>query len=115
MSSISKHDTDRFKASHRGESFTVVDTLDLGEALSHQSCLVANDYPICILLVLEDPLGPNDIVALLWSFNQSPHFVALEVVEFFMHGLQPISVFKRLIYLLRFQMRDKSMVSAKLS
>ena len=88
MSSISKHDTNRFKTSNGSESFTVVDTFDLGKTLSHQPCLVADDYPIFILLVLEDPLGSNDIAAILWPLNQSPHFVVLEVVEFFMHGIK---------------------------
>ena len=75
-----KHE-DRFKMRNGGKSFTLVDTLDLGIALCHQSCLVANDNPICILLILEDPFGSNDIGILLLSWHQTPHFVALEVVH----------------------------------
>jgi hypothetical protein len=45
-------DEQREKMSHQNQ-------FDLGETLSHQSCLVANDNAISILLVLEDPLGPQ--------------------------------------------------------
>ena len=99
-----------FKASNGSKGFTVVNTLDLGVALCYQSCLVANDVPMVILLVLEDPLGPNDIVVPGWSWHQSPHLVVLEVVEFFMHGIEPIRVFERLIDLLGFNTRDKRMM-----
>ena len=60
-----------------------------------------------ILLVLEYPLGSNDIVFPRWPWHQSPHLVVLEVVEFFMHGIEPIRVFERLIDLLGFNTRDK--------
>jgi hypothetical protein len=47
------------------------------------------------------------------SFYSSPNFVALEVVEFLMHGIKPIRILKRLINFLRFYTRDKSMMRAK--
>ena len=111
MRSIGKQQTNRFKASNGGKGFTVVDTLDLGVALSHQTRLVADDNAMSILLVLKDPLGSNDIMVLLWPWHQTPHFVALEVMEFFMHGIKPIRVFERLIDLLRFNTGDKSLMS----
>src|SRR6187399_640297 len=111
MGSIGKQQTNGFKMSNGGKGFTVVDTLDLGVALSHQTCLVADDNAMGILLVLKDPFGSNDIMVLLWSWHQTPHFVALEVIEFFMHGIEPVRVFERLIDLLRFNKRDKSLMS----
>src|SRR6187399_1566373 len=108
MRSIGKQQTNRFKVSNGGKGFTVVDTLDLGVALSHQTSLVVNDNVVSILLVLKDPLGANDIMVLLWPWHQTPHFVALEVMEFFMHGIKPIRVFECLIYLPRFNTGDKS-------
>jgi hypothetical protein len=53
---ICNQDIERFRKSNESESFTVVDIVDLGKALSHQSCLNVEDDPICILFVLEDPL-----------------------------------------------------------
>jgi hypothetical protein len=29
---------------------------------------------------------------LLWSFNQRPQFIALEVVQFFLYGHHPIQI-----------------------
>src|SRR6266496_320558 len=87
MRSISNQQTNGFKASNGSKGFTVVDTLDLGVALCYQMSLVANDNPMSILLVLEYPLGPNDIMIPRWPWHQSPHLVMLEVVEFFMHGV----------------------------
>ena len=83
----------RFNASDEGKGFTVVDTLDLGVALCHQTSLVANDSYMSILLVFEYPLGPNDIMVPRWPWHQYPHLVVLEVVEFFMHGIEPIQIF----------------------
>ena len=60
-----------------------------------------------ILLVLEYPLGSNDIVVPRWPWHESPHIVALEGVEFFMHGIEPIRIFEHLIDLLGFNTRDK--------
>src|ERR1041384_8645300 len=61
MRSISKSYTNGLKASHGGKSFTVVKTFDLGKTLCHQPCLVPYDNTMTILLVLEYPLGPNNI------------------------------------------------------
>src|SRR3954464_3707337 len=94
MRSISNQQMNGFKASNGSKGFTVVDTLDLGVALCHQSCLVVNDGPMRILLVLEYPLGSNDIEVPRWPWHQSPHLVVLEVVQFFMHGMKPIRIFE---------------------
>ena len=111
MRSISNQQMNRFKASNGSKGFTVVDTLDLGVALSYQTSLVANDDPMSILLVLENLFGSNDIMVLLGPWHQSPHLVALEVVEFFMHGIKPIRILERLIDLLGFNTRDKRVMS----
>ena len=87
MRSICNQHANGFKTSNGSKGFTVVDTLDLGVALCYQTSLVANDNPMGILLVLEYPLGSNDIVVPRWPWHQSPHLVVLEVVEFFMHGI----------------------------
>ena len=107
MRSISNQHANGFKASNRSKCFTVVDTLDLGVALCYQTSLVANDNSMGILLVFEYPLGSNDIMVPCWPWHQSPHLVVLEVVEFFMHGIEPIRIFERLIDLLGFNTRDK--------
>src|SRR5215216_4149659 len=62
MRSISNQQTNRFKASNGSKGFTVVNTLNLGVALCYQMSLVANDDPMNILLVLEYPLGSNNIM-----------------------------------------------------
>jgi hypothetical protein len=41
-----------------------------------------------VLLIAEYPFGIHNI--LLWSFNQRSHFIALEVVQFFLHSHHPI-------------------------
>src|SRR6187399_1763641 len=61
MGSIGKQQTNGFKMSNGGKGFTIVDTLDLGVALSHQTRLVADDNAMSILLVLKDPLGSNTL------------------------------------------------------
>ena len=99
MCSIGKQDTNRFKASNRSKGFTIVNTLNLGVTLSYQARLVADDVSLCILLVLEYPLGPYDIKIILWFFHQSLHLVALKVAKFFMHGFYPIIIFKSFINL----------------
>src|SRR5664279_5919088 len=99
--------------SYGGKGFTEIHTFDLGKSLCHQPCLVANDNPIRILLVLKYPLGANDSLAIFWPRHQLPNFIALEVVEFFMNGLEPILIFKRFIYFLGLDEGDKGMVGTK--
>src|SRR3989337_3126594 len=106
MRSISNQQMNRFKASNGSKGFSVVDALDLGVALCHQTSLVANDNPVSILLVLEYPFGSNNIMVLLWPWHQSPHLVVLKVVEFFMHGIKPIRILQHLIDLLWFNTRN---------
>ena len=110
MVGICKQYANGFKTSNGSKGFTVVDTLDLGVALCYQTSLVANDNPMGILLVLKYPLGSNDIVVPDRSWHQSPHFVALEVVEFFMHGIEPIRIFECLIDLVGFDTRGKGVM-----
>ena len=107
MGGISNQQTNGFKAGNGSKGFTVVDTLNLGVALCYQMSLVANDNSMSILLVLEYPLGSNDIMVPRWPWHQSLHLVMLEVVEFFVHGIKPIRIFERLIDLLGFNTRDK--------
>src|ERR1041385_1135504 len=115
MRGISKSNTNGLKTSHGGKSFTKVNTFDLGKTLSHQPCLVPDDNTKCILLVLENPLGPNNIMITFGSLHYCPHLVALEVIEFIMHGLKPIRIFKRLTYLLGFNTRNKCIMGTKVS
>ena len=107
MRSICNQHANGFKASNGSKGFTVVDTLDMGVALCYQMSLVANDNPMSILLVLEYPLGSNDIMVPRWPWHQSLHLVVLKVFEFVMHGIKPIRIFERLIDLLGFNTRDK--------
>ena len=96
----------RNKARLVAPDFTQVEGFDFGETFVPVSRLES----IRILLVLEDPLCSNDVVVPRWPWHQSPNFVVLEVVEFFMHGIEPIRVFERLIDLLGFNTRDKRMM-----
>jgi hypothetical protein len=64
MSGICKKDTDGLKASHRSIGFTKVNSFNLRETLSYQSCLVSHKNFMLILLVLEYPLCANNIAAL---------------------------------------------------
>jgi hypothetical protein len=81
--------------------------------LSNQASLVPHNNPIGILFVLEHPLGSDDVAAILELLHQRPNFVALEVVEFFLHSFYPIRVFKCLKHLLRFHTRDEGMMDTK--
>ena len=94
---IGKQDANRFKTSNGGKGFTEIDTFDLRKPLGHQSCLFVNENAIFVLLVLEHPLGANNILAILGSSNKRSNLVALEVVEFIMHGLKPILIFEGFI------------------
>jgi hypothetical protein len=68
-SGICKQPVNGFEAGYGSKSLTVVNTFLLRVALSHQYRLVENDYSVCILLVLEDPLGPDDVDVLVgWPF-----------------------------------------------
>jgi hypothetical protein len=49
-----------------------------------------NNNFMLILLVAEYPFGTYNI--LLWSFNQRPHFITLEVVQFLLHSHHPIRI-----------------------
>ena len=71
MGSIGNKQTNEFKASNGSKCFTVVDTLDLGVALFYQTSLIVNGNPMSILLVLEYPLGSNNIMVLLWPWIYS--------------------------------------------
>jgi hypothetical protein len=51
--------------------------------------------------------------AILGLLHQCPNFVALEVVEFFVHSFYPIWVFKCLKHLLRFHTKDEAMMDTK--
>ena len=66
-----------------------------------------------ILLVLEDPLCSNDIMMLFGSLHKGPYFVAGEVVEFFMHGINPIRIVKYSFYLKGLNTRDKRVMFTK--
>src|SRR3954468_10551692 len=66
-----------------------------------------------ILLVLENPVGPNDIMILLGPCNKGPHLVAGEIVEFFMHSFYPIRIIKSFFYLKGLNTRDKRVMFTK--
>src|SRR3954449_9759395 len=114
MGGISKQDTDGLKASHGSIGFTKVNAFNLRITLCYQSCLVPHNNAMFVLLVLEYPFGANHISTIFWPLNQSPYFIALEVVQFFMHGLKTIRIFKSFIYLLRFNHGDIGMVIAEI-
>src|SRR3954470_4064026 len=63
---ISKQETNSFKTSNGRKGVLIVNTFYLGIPLRHKPCFVSCDYPVLILLVLEHPLGPNDIDAMIF-------------------------------------------------
>ena len=76
-----------------GACLSKINAFNLRVSLCNQSCLVPLNYSMLILLVLEYPLSAYNIAALLWLLNWLPHLVVLEVIELFMHCIQPIRIF----------------------
>src|SRR3954469_25678996 len=110
MSCICKKDMDGLKTSHRSISLAKINSFHLGESLSHESCFIPHNNAIFILFVLEDPLGADNIAAILWFLYELPNFVAFEVISFFMHCNNPIGVFKSIKNLLRFNHGNVSLM-----
>ena len=106
-------DTDGLEPCNGCKGFTKVHAFDLRIALCHQSCFVADDRATFILLVLEDPLGTDNIAAMIGSFHESPNIIPLEVVEFLLHCIQPIGIVESIINFEWFHPRDKVMVRTK--
>jgi hypothetical protein len=66
----------------------------LRKALGYLSCFVADDDAMFILLVLENPLGVDNIAAMVRSLHNGPYIIPLEVVWLFLHSKQPIQICK---------------------
>jgi hypothetical protein len=69
-------------------------------------CLVTHHHTVLVLLVAEDPLGANDVLA-LGSLFKHPHFIASEVVQLLLHSYDPIGVRKSFLYTSRLHTRNK--------
>jgi hypothetical protein len=83
----------------------------LGITFCHKSSLVSWHHPMLILLVAEHPLGSHNI--LLWKWHQDPHFISLEVVEFFLHGQHPVWILQGFFYPKRLNRRNKRVMLTK--
>src|SRR3954469_12322624 len=95
MVSISMQYANSFKSSNRCKSFIEINSFNLCVALSYQSCLIPNHNTIFILLVAVDPLCANDVMlARIGTIDQFPYVVDLELVQFFLHGLNPLRLQK---------------------
>ena len=62
---IGQKDTDGLKSSHWSKGLSIVNVLHLRESLCNQTCLVADDVAVSVWIVLEHPLGADNIAALL--------------------------------------------------
>jgi len=70
----SGHGEDSTKAGEFGngcKGLSVVDTIDLGETSSDKTAFVLGNLALGVLLDLEDPFGPNDVLARR-SFDNIP-------------------------------------------
>ena len=81
MVSTSKQYANSLKSSNRCKSFIEINSFNMCVALSYESCLIPHHKAIFILLVAVDPLCANDIVlARIWTFDQFPDIVELEMM-----------------------------------
>ena len=60
-----------------------------------------------------DHLACSNDSCTLWLLFKSPNFIADEVIQLFMHGIDPIRIFKSIFYLGRLIARDKRVMSNK--
>jgi hypothetical protein len=65
------------------------------------------------LLVVEHPLGSHNILLRTW--HQAPHFISLEVVEFFLHGQHSVWILQGFFYPERLNRRNKRVMLTKIS
>src|SRR6266566_5122194 len=113
--SISKKNANSFKSSDGGIGLTVVHTFDLCISLGYETCLVAYNLTVFILLVPKHPFGSDDVVLVLGLLHECPQLVPVEVVDLFMHCVHPIRDFKSLFYLHGFNARDERIMLTKIS
>src|ERR1041385_7845895 len=92
---ISKKHAYRFKTGNGSKGLIKIQAFNLGVPLSHWPCLVSNDITIFILLVLEDPLGSNDVMILTGRpLHERPYFILGETSEIILHCNEPIRILK---------------------
>ena len=77
-----------------------INSFNLCVALSYKSCLIPYHKAIFVLLVAIDLVCANDIVlARIWMFDQFPDVAEIELMQFFLHSLNPLRLQKCFIYL----------------
>ena len=114
MVSVSKQYANSFKSSNRCKSFIEINSFNLCVALSYKPCLISHHKADFILFVVVDSFGTNDVVlAWVWSLDKLPHIVDLELMQFILHGLNPLRLHKCFIYLSGLCDRDKCNVPTK--
>ena len=79
-----------FKSCHRSKCFIEVNSFHLSVTLCNKTSLVSYHLTMLILLVTIYPFGAYYIVLpRIRTLDQFPHIVQLELLKFFLHGLNP--------------------------
>ena len=91
MVSISKQYVNSLKSSNRCKSFIEINSFNLCVALSYKRSYIPYHKAIFILCVAVDPFGTDDVVlAWVWSLDKLQQIVELELMQFILHGLNPL-------------------------
>lgn len=97
----SKEHSYGLKSSNWCKSFFKVYTFLFRIPFTNKSGLVSNNISIFIQLVFEYPFCPYDIL-IIWSSSQLLSVILFNMLEFFIHGLDPSVIFACFSYILWF-------------
>ena len=114
MVSLSKQYVNSFKSSNRCKRFVEINSFNLCVALSYKMSLIPHHKAVFILFVAVDPFGADDVVLVwVWSLDKLPHIVELELMQFILHGLNPLRFHECFINFSGLCDRDKRKMSTK--
>ena len=114
MVSVSKQYVNSLKSSNRCKSFIKINSFNLCVALSYKTSLIPHHKAIFVLLVALDPFGTDDVVlAWVWSLDKLPHIVELELMQFILHGWNPLRFHECFMNFGGLYDRDKSKMPTK--
>lgn len=104
---------DSFKTWKMGKSFIIIQSLQLSKTLSNMSNFISCNNYIFIHLVLKHLTCTNNCFS-LWMRNESPYFVLFKFTNFILHNSNPFNIIQSIIYLLRFNKREKVYKNAEI-
>jgi hypothetical protein len=85
MASDREKDSNGLQPGNWTKGFIKVYSLNLSISLGNKTCFIPDYYTILIYLVLENPLGANDIM-ISRSGNQCPNIIFGKLMELVMPG-----------------------------